>query len=190
MKKIVDKISDKTLDFITEYISKSVKEYKKMDLWEKAVRKACEATEGIDDSFADDILKSLAIQRHYVWLISNKSLDDIYRSFILTMAIELCSLNAEKKHAVSLGMAILDNWFELNGIEYKDICNQLVGDEVANIVNDREKLYREYFLLYNEPFAQDTIRVYYPKNGESWIRWDKNCSVDVKANLSKGTEYG
>lgn len=42
-------------------------------------------------------------------------------------------------------MAILDNWFELNGIEYKDICNQLVGDEVANIVNDREKLYREYF---------------------------------------------
>lgn len=147
MKKIVDKISDKTLDFITEYISKSVKEYKKMDLWEKAVRKACEATEGIDDSFADDILKSLAIQRHYVWLISNKSLDDIYRSFILTIAIELCSLNAEKKHAVSLGMAILDNWFELNGIEYKDICNQLVGDEVANIVNDREKLYREYFFI-------------------------------------------
>ena len=64
MKKIVDKISDKTLDFITEYISKSVKEYKKMDLWEKAVRKACEATEGIYDSFADYILKSLAIQRH------------------------------------------------------------------------------------------------------------------------------
>ena len=59
MKKIVDKISDKTLDFITEYISKSVKEYKKMDLWEKAVRKACEATEGIDDSFADDILNLL-----------------------------------------------------------------------------------------------------------------------------------
>lgn len=82
MKKIVDKISDKTLDFITEYISKSVKEYKKMDLWEKAVRKACEATEGIDDSFADDILKSLAIQRHYVWLISNKSLDDIWYDYM------------------------------------------------------------------------------------------------------------
>ena len=190
MQKIVDKISEKSLNFITEYISKSVKEYKKMDLWEKAVKKACDATEGIDDSFADDILKSLAIQRHYVWLISNKSLDDIYRSFILTKAIELCLLNAEKKHAVSLGMAILDNWFELNGIEYQDISNQLAGDEIVNIVNDREKLYREYFLLYNEPFAQDIIRVYYPKNGESWIRWDKNCSVDIKVNLSKGTEYG
>ena len=65
MKKIVDKISDKTLDFITEYISKSVKEYKKMDLWEKAVRKACEATEGIDDSFADDILNLLL----FFWLV-------------------------------------------------------------------------------------------------------------------------
>lgn len=38
--------------------------------------------------------------------------------------------------------------------------------------------------------AKDTIRVYYPKNGENWIRWDRDCSVDVKVNLSRGTEYG
>ena len=31
---------------------------------------------------------------------------------------------------------------------------------------------------------------YYHKNGENWIRWDRDCSVDVKVNLSRGTEYG
>ena len=93
-------------------------------------------------------------------------------------------------------MAILDNWFELNGNDYQnikkypDIKNQIVGDKIVKVVNDREKLYRAYFLLYNDPLAKDIIRVYYPKNDESWISWDKNYSVDVKVNLSKGTEYG
>ena len=68
--------------------------------------------------------------------------------------------------------------------------NQIVGDKIVRIVNDRERLYREYFLLYNDQMAKDTIRVYYPKNGENWIRWDRDCSVDVKVNLSRGTEYG
>ena len=45
-------------------------------------------------------------------------------------------------------------------------------------------------IFYNDQMAKDTIRVYYPKNGENWIRWDRDCSVDVKVNLSRGTEYG
>lgn len=157
---------------------------------EKAIKKACEATEGVDDSFADYIIKSPAIQRHFVWIMGNKSLNDLYRSFILTIAVERCAFNDEKKLAISLGMAILDNWFELNNEDYHDIRNQIVGDKIVRIVNDRERLYREYFLLYNDQMAKDTIRVYYPKNGENWIRWDRDCSVDVKVNLSRGTEYG
>lgn len=47
-------------------------------------------------------------------------------------------------------MAILDNWFELNNEDYHDIRNQIVGDKIVRIVNDRERLYREYFLLYND----------------------------------------
>jgi hypothetical protein len=87
-------------------------------------------------------------------------------------------------------MAILDNWFELNQVDYPDVRNQIVGDKIVDIVNDRERLYREYFLLYNDPLSKDIIRVYYPKNGEGWIRWEKDCSIDIKVNLSKGTEYG
>ena len=190
MKKIDDKISEKVTSLVTEYICSSFEVLKNNELWKKAIKKACEATEGVDDSFADYHIKSPAIQRHFVWIMGNKSLNDLYRSFILTIAVERCAFNDEKKLAISLGMAILDNWFELNNEDYHDIRNQIVGDKIVRIVNDRERLYREYFLLYNDQMAKDTIRVYYPKNGENWIRWDRDCSVDVKVNLSRGTEYG
>lgn len=83
----------------------------------------------------------------------------------------MCTFNIEKRYAVSLGMAILDNWFEMNGVNYQDIDirNPIIGNKISDIVNNRERLYREYFLLYNDPIAKDIIRVYYPKNGESWI---------------------
>ena len=187
---IVDKIGEKAINLETEHILKTIEDSKKVDLWRRAVKKACEATEGIDDAFADYIIKSLAVQRHFIWLTSNKSLDDIYRSFILTIAIELCLFNAEKIYAIPLGIAILDNWFEMNGVDYKDKRNQIVIDTIIKIVNDRELLYREYFLMYNDPLAKDTIRVYYPKNDETWVSWNKDYSVDIKVNLSKGTEYG
>lgn len=188
---IVDKISEKAIKWLTEYILSLVKESKKNNLWEKSVRKACEATEGVDDSLADYIIKLPTIQRHFLWIISNKSLDNIYYSFIITIAVELCTFNIEKRYAVSLGMAILDNWFEMNGVNYQDIDirNPIIGNKISDIVNNRERLYREYFLLYNDPIAKDIIRVYYPKNGESWISWNKEYSIDIKVNLSKGTEY-
>ena len=189
---IVDKISEKAIKWLTEYILSLVKESKKNNLWEKSVRKACEATEGVDDSLADYIIKLPTIQRHFLWIISNKSLDNIYYSFIITIAVELCTFNIEKRYAVSLGMAILDNWFEMNGVNYQDIDirNPIIGNKISDIVNNRERLYREYFLLYNDPIAKDIIRVYYPKNGESWISWNKEYSIDIKVNLSIGTEYG
>ena len=128
---IVDKISEKAIKWLTEYILSLVKESKKDNLWEKSVRKACKATEGVDDSFADYIIKLPTIQRHFLWLISNKSLDNIYYSFIITIAVELCTFNVEKRYAVSLGMAILDNWFEMNGVNCQDIDirNQIIGNK-------------------------------------------------------------
>lgn len=125
MKKIDDKISEKVTSLVTEYICSSFEVLKNNELWKKAIKKACEATEGVDDSFADYIIKSPAIQRHFVWIMGNKSLNDLYRSFILTIAVERCAFNDEKKLAISLGMAILDNWFELNNEDYHDIIHFL-----------------------------------------------------------------
>lgn len=106
------------------------------------------------------------------------------------MAFELCEYDENQKFAISFGEAILDNWFEANDVDYIELKGQIVGDRIVQIVNNRERLYREYFMLYDDPLSRDVIRVYYPKNGESWISWDKNCCIDIKINLSKGTEYG
>lgn len=190
MRKVVDELSEKAISLVSEYILNSTKDFKEKSLWKKAVEKACNVTEGIDESFADNIVESIAIQRHFVWLTSNKALDDVYRSFIITIAVELCPFNAERRFAVSLGTAILDNWFELNGIDYRELKNQIIGDKIVKIVNDRERLYREYFMLYDDPIAKDVIRIYYPKNGENWISWNKEYSIDIRINLSKGAELG
>ena len=190
MGKVVDKLSEKAISFVMEHIINSIKDKKKNEYWKMAIEKACTATEGLPESFADYIEESLAIQRHFMWLTSNRALDDIYRSFIITIAVELCAFNLEKKLGVSFGTAILDNWFELNGIDYVSLKNELVSDKIIKVVNNRERLYQEYFLLYDDPFAKDVIRVYYPKNGESWISWDKEYSIKIKVNLSKGADFG
>lgn len=190
MKKMVDSLSEKTINLINEYILNAIKDFKKKDLWNKIISKACKVTEGIDELFVDRIIESIAIQRHFTWLISNKSLNDIYHSFIITIAVEMCYFDYEKLFALSIGMAILDNWFEANGIDYIEMKNKIIGNKIIEIINDRELLYREYFMLYDDPFSNDVIRVYYPQNGESWINWDKDYSIDIKINLSKGVEFG
>lgn len=46
-----------------------------------------------------------------------------------------------------------------------------------------DKGWRNVLML---PAKQEELVSY----GENWIRWDRDCSVDVKVNLSRGTEYG
>lgn len=38
--------------------------------------------------------------------------------------------------------------------------------------------------------ACDIVRVYYPKNGENWISWKKEYSIDIRLNLSRGADFG
>lgn len=191
MEKIIDKIigkmTEKVISLMINHILKSSEDFQNANLWEKAIEKACRATEGIDISFANYLKKSPAMQRYFMWLTSTKLSEDIYRKFILTIAIELCAFNSKKEFAVSIGMAIIDNWFELKKIDCQEIRNQMEADI---IVNDREQLYREYFSLFNDPLSKDIIRVYYPKNGQSWVSNNKDYSIDIKVNLSRGTEYG
>lgn len=190
MEKLVDKLNEKAISLIEQYILKKTTNFKMRELWKKVVGKACKITEEIDDSVADYIVNLPAVQRHFLWLTSNKPLDDIYYSFIITIAVELCSINVENRVAISFAEAILDNWFELNRLDSLKLRSKIIDNEIIEIINDREILYCKYFMLYNDPFSVDTIRVYYPKNGESFISWDKKYSIDIKTNLSKGTEYG
>lgn len=154
---------------------------RKKYLWKKAIQKACSATEGVDRSLANYLIKSASIKRHFYWINGNKSLDNLYRSFVITIAFELHMFNT-KEVSWSLAFAILDNWFELNNIDSQEIRSQVNTEELSSVLNSKIKLYREYFLLYDDPFGIDVIRVHFPLGNF--------YSVDVKVNLSRGTEYG
>ena len=190
MSELINILLGKAFDLVSQYALNSAKNLKKKNLWENAVKKACEASKGLGNSFYERFIELPSIQRHFLWLISKKKKDGVYRSFIITLAVELCTVDLEKEYAESLGMAILDEWFESNDEDYQEIRNQIAGEDITEIINDREMLYREFFMLYSDSLAKDTIRVYYPRNGEKWIEWDKRCSVDVKVNLFRGTEFG
>ena len=60
------------------YIHKSSEDFKLKTVWRKAVEKTCIAMEGANKSFADIIVNSIAIQRYFAWLTSNKSLNGIF----------------------------------------------------------------------------------------------------------------
>lgn len=188
--KVVDHIREKTMKLVYEYMMNKIKDKKEEELWKKLVKKACATTEDLSEAFAEQVVKSLSVQRHFTWLTNNKSLDDIYHSFILTIAMELCARNYEPRLAVSLGTAILDNWFEAQKVDYLHLKKQVLNENIKDVIKDKELLYREYFLLYNDSFSEDIVRVYYPKNGEGWINWDEKYSIEIQVNLSKGVEFG
>lgn len=64
----------------------------------------------------------------------------------------------------------------------QEIRSQVNTEELNSVLNSKIKLYREYFLLYDDPFGIDVIRVHFPLGNF--------YSVDVKVNLSRGTECG
>ncbi len=102
--------------------------------------------------------------------------------------MELCRFNKEDDCAISLGLAVIDKWLEMNEVKVDSRAYDV--QELKEIINDREKLYRNYFQLFDDENSIDQIRIFYPQNGESWIRWDDSYSIDIKVNLSKGLEYG
>ena len=82
MKKIDDKISEKVTSLVTEYICSSFEVLKNNELWKKAIKKACEATEGVDDSFADYIIKYkpnhiVGVPTHYTSLMKDKRMEKV-----------------------------------------------------------------------------------------------------------------
>ena len=122
---------------------------RKKYLWKKAIQKSCNATEGIDSSFANYLIKSASIKRHFYWINGKKSLDNLYRSFVITIAFELHLFNT-KEVAWSLAFAILDNWFELNNIDSQEIRSQVNTEELNSVLNSKIKVSAKYCYITHE----------------------------------------
>lgn len=190
LRNVADELVKKTFEILKTYVLQKIKNLKHRDIWKKTVTRACEVTEGMPVDLAEYILSCCSVKRYFVLLKNRQENDYIYYNFIVTIAMEMSQIYENYSFSVSLAMAILDNWFEYNKIKTERMKEQLDFNQLAVLVANREKLYRAYFSLFHDRYANDTVRVYYPKNGENWIAWDDGCSIDIQVNLSKGTDRG
>ncbi len=155
--------------------------------WNNTVQEAIANTEGIDEEIGNYIFKQLSIENLKKQLFDEVH-NNIHRNFVLILAMELCKFNKEKDFSISLGVAVVDNWLIKNK---KPLAFDSYDVQALNrIINNREELYRNYFKLFEDENGVDKIRIFYPKNGESWIRWNEKYSIDINVNLSKGLAYG
>lgn len=184
---IIQSLAGPFLEIYKELVSEKISKLRDGRKWEESVRKALNATEGLEEEIGKDIFKRLSVSK-FVSILDKEEYEGIYKRFILTLAMELTIYGKEQRYAIPLGMAVLDNWFELKNIKISKKSQNI--EELQRIINDKEKLYQNYFMLFNDSDAMDKVRVFYPKNGESWIRCEEEFSIDIRANLSKGFEYG
>lgn len=191
MENIVSQVINHAVGQINDILKLKLKDYidkrNKDSLWNNIVGEAIKATESIDEEIGNYVFNQLSII-NLKKLLFEKNYNNIHRKFVLTLAMELCKFNKEKDFSISLGTAVVDKWFEKNKIS--TYCGSYKCDELMMLISDREKLYQNYFKLFEEENGVDKIKIFYPKNGESWIRWDDKYSIDINVNLSKGLSYG
>ena len=64
-------------------------------LWKKAIKKACSATEGVEDTFANYLTKSPGVKRYFRLLTKANTSNNLYRNFVITIAFELYTINEQ-----------------------------------------------------------------------------------------------
>lgn len=191
LKSIVSQVIDGAVGQITDILKPKLENYiseRNKDVsWNDVVQETINATEGIDEEIVKYVFSRLSVlnlKKH----LFDKNYNNIHKKFVLTLAMELCKFDMENDFSISLGTAVLDKWLEKNKLSID--CDSYDVEELNRIISDREELYRNYFKLFEEKNGVDTIRIFYPKNGESWIIWEDKYSVDINVNLSKGLSYG
>ena len=168
-------------------LEKFIEKQKQDNTWNRVVKDVISATEGFDDEIAKYVFTRLSILNLRERLFDEND-QNIHKDFVLTLAMELTKFDKEKDFAIPVGLTIIDNCYKSRNILVNN--ESYNTQELLDIITNREKLYRYYFKLFEDKNGVDKIRIFYPKNGENWIRYSEEYSVIINVNLSKGILYG
>ena len=168
-------------------LEKFIEKQKQDNTWNRVVKDVISATEGFDDEIGKYVFTRLSILNLRERLFDENE-QNIYKDFVLTLAMELTKFDKEKDFAIPVGLTIVDNCYKSKNIPVNN--ESYNTQELLDIITNREKLYRHYFKLFEDKNVVDKIRIFYPKNGENWIRYSEEYSVIINVNLSKGILYG
>lgn len=183
LKSPIGKLSNDLYSKLEKFIEKQSQD----STWNKVINNVISATEGFDKEIAEVIFTRLPFLNLRKRLFDG-TVQDIHKDFILTLAMELSQFNKEKDFAIPVGLTIVDNCYNSKNIPLENDSYDI--QELSNIVNNREKLYYNYFKLFDDKNGVDKIQIFFPKNGENWIRYSEEYSVIINVNLSKGILYG
>lgn len=145
----------------------------------KGMEYSSELQKGINEKL-EEIDGIQKIHRCYMCLPrkEHEILQLLYEKFIswneVAKELQISSRTIQRRRKRALNM--------IHSIDSQEIRSQVNTEELNSVLNSKIKLYREYFLLYDDPFGIDVIRVHFPLGNF--------YSVDVKVNLSRGTECG
>lgn len=185
---VINGVVGKISDDLEDKFEKFTEQRNRSNNWCKVVEDVVTATEGIDKEIGNYVFKQLPIITFRRQLFENTD-SDIITNFVLTLAIELCKFNKEE-FSIPLGIAVAENCIKMSKNQKDFQKLDIHKSELKDIIDNREELYKAYFKLFDDINGIQKLRVFYPKNGESWIRWEKDYSVDINVNLSKGLPFG
>lgn len=168
-------------------LEKFIEKQKQDNTWNRVVKDVISATEGFDDEIGKYVFTRLSILNLRERLFDENE-QNIHKDFVLTLAMELTKFDKEKDFAIPVGLTIVDNCYKSKNIPVNN--ESYNTQELLDIITNREKLYRHYFKLFEDKNGVDKIRIFYPKNGENWVRNLDEYSIDIVVNLSKGLTYG
>lgn len=107
--------------------------------------------------------------------INMKALTKLY--VILLFEISYCDIPFPKEEVYELSKCLAKMWFKVDS----EKLNNFVSD--INY-NDKERIYEEFFALYNNDNGVYTLWISVPKNGETYLSYNTCKKIKIKIDSS------
>lgn len=203
--KLLDSIIGLLIRFFGDKILISINKRIFIDIWRTSFESAVTNVSFFRKGVGEELAFHRGILRFYFATFYELNVNVSVENLAIAIAMELYSYDKkiDSIYIYDLAEAVLKNWHKflsnnnyfnekyserIKSIQYKkDAC---AIEQTLNIINSRDKVYREYFKSYNCDYASTKIRIWLPRPNETWIRWETEHSLEISVNPMIGFELG
>lgn len=196
---ICENIFSKGIDIVEKKINKGYLENRRFKLWEKSFKVVAQNSELITEDFGIELSKHRTLRRFFYLTFDIDITQFPVESFIIALAMEMKDyyIKLSAKDIVGIGEAIIQMWKKSILKEKEDNIKcfdnndlEINKEMLIEIINNREEIIKSFFRDMEDINGADEIKIYYPKNGQSWIEWKDEYSIKINLNLNKGVPLG
>ena len=203
--KLLDLFIDILLKLFGEKVIIKINERVARTMWSTAFEKAIKKVDLFNEGEGDALASSRSMLRYYYATFNISDTTISVENFAIALAMELHSYNRmiDARYVYDLSEAILTNWHEslINSDYFKEKYTDRIDniqywksiddyDDILKVLGSNYEINKHYFNSYNCNNSSTKIRVWLPRPDESWLRWEKEHSIDIGVNPMKGFETG